>query len=123
MDGRSIVVCLCTKHFQSKTNCKSPEEMYLTKIFYRLLSQWLEQTDFTHLLFPSNCSATCKTNSLNDEGRRNTRFDASQACSSANVNTQEYLRGSKTARERYFEGSLVLCAGRCFGYLFPVRSP
>lgn len=85
----------------SVKDCRSPEEMCLTKIFYRLSSQCLEQTIFTHLLFPSNCSATCKTASLNDEGRTPPGFDASQACSSVNVNTQKYLRGSKISWERY----------------------
>jgi len=106
----------------SVKDCRSPEEMYLTKIFYRLLSQRLEQTIFAPLLFPSNCSATCKTASLNAEGRTNPGFDASQACSSVNVNTHKYLRGSKTSWERYFEGSLVLCSGRCSGCLFPACS-
>lgn len=51
-------------------------------------------------------------------GGKNTRFDASQACSSVHVNTHKYLRGSK-AWERYFEESLGLCSGRCSGCLFP----
>lgn len=98
--------CLFMYKTLSVKDCRSPKEMYLTNIFYRLLSQCLKETIFAHLLYPSNCSATCKTASLNDEGRKRTSFDASQAGSSVNVNTQKYLRGSKTSSERYFEGSL-----------------
>lgn len=107
--------CLFMYKTLSVKDCRSPEQMYLTNIFYRLLSQCLKETIFAHLLYPSNCSATCKTASLNDEGRKKKNcFDASQAGSSVNVNTQKYLRGSKTSWERYFERSLFfMFSGVC----------
>lgn len=47
-------------------------------------------------------------------GKKKTCFDASQAGSSVNVNTQKYLRGSKTSWERYFERSLFfMFSGVC----------
>lgn len=118
--------CLFMYKALSVKDCRSPKEMYLTNIFYRLLSQCLKETIFAHLLYPSNCSATCKTASLNDEGREKNCFDASQAGSSVNVNTQKYLRGSKTSWKRYFEGIFflmfwkMLWVSGCSGCLFPV---
>lgn len=118
--------CLFMYKALSVKDCRSPKEMYLTNIFYRLLSQCLKETIFAHLLYPSNCSATCITASLNDEGREKNCFDASQAGSSVNVNTQKYLRGSKTSWKRYFEGIFFFnvledalgvcsqCAGACY---------
>lgn len=118
-NGWKECCCLFMYKTLSVKGCRSPEEMYLSKIFYRLLSECLWQTIFTHLLFPSSCSATSNTASLNDEGEKSLCFDAFQVRSSVNVNTQKYLRGTQTSRERCLEGSLVLCSGRRSECLIP----
>lgn len=111
--------CCCLFMYQtlSVKDCRSPEQMYLTNIFYKLLSQCLKEIIFAHLLYPSNCSATCKTPSLNDEGRE--KNPALMLVHQLMLTLRNIWGDLRHCGRGILKGACFLCSGRCSGCLFP----